>query len=79
MVRYAAFPRVYLPAYSTVGALSIEDLKRIVVDASHIDQKKRGIVDMRETMLPLAKLLCREDLKGRYEDDTGKHIDLIFY
>ncbi|KAK4248832.1 U3-containing 90S pre-ribosomal complex subunit-domain containing protein [Corynascus novoguineensis] len=61
------------------GALSIEDLKRIVVDASHIDRKKRGIVDMRETMLPLAKLLCRNDLKGRYEDDTGKHIDLIFY
>jgi protein CMS1 len=54
-------------------------LKRIVVDASHIDQKKRGIVDMRETMLPLAKLLCREALKERYGDDTVKHIDLIFY
>ncbi|KAH6628550.1 U3-containing 90S pre-ribosomal complex subunit-domain containing protein [Chaetomium tenue] len=60
-------------------ALSLENLKRIVVDASHIDQKKRGIVDMRETMLPLAKLLCREALKERYEDDTVKHIDLIFY
>ncbi|KAL2166583.1 hypothetical protein VTG60DRAFT_2478 [Thermothelomyces hinnuleus] len=62
------------------GALSIKDLKRIVVDASHIDQKKRGIADMRETMLPLAKLLCRKDLKERYEDDdTSKHIDLLFY
>ncbi|KAG7291680.1 csm1-like protein [Staphylotrichum longicolle] len=60
-------------------ALSLDSLKRIVVDASHIDQKKRGIVDMRETMLPLAKLLCREALKQRYEDDTAKHIDLIFY
>jgi protein CMS1 len=49
------------------------------VDASHIDQKKRGIVDMRETMLPLAKLLCRQALKERYEDETVKHIDLIFY
>jgi protein CMS1 len=55
-------------------------VKRIVVDASHIDQKKRGIVDMRETMLPLAKLLCRGGLKERYEDDdAARHIDLIFY
>ncbi|KAL2149892.1 hypothetical protein VTH82DRAFT_7568 [Thermothelomyces myriococcoides] len=62
------------------GALSIKDLRRIVVDASHIDQKKRGIADMRETMLPLAKLLCRKDLKERYEDeDPNRHIDLLFY
>ncbi len=60
-------------------ALSLEKLKRIVVDASHIDQKKRGITDMRETMMPLAKLLCRKALKERYEDETAQHIDLIFY
>ncbi|KAL2128886.1 hypothetical protein VTI74DRAFT_8507 [Chaetomium olivicolor] len=60
------------------GALSVEKLKRIIVDASHIDQKKRGILDMRETMLPLARLLSRATLKERYTD-TEKHIDLIFY
>ncbi|AEO65145.1 uncharacterized protein THITE_2111847 [Thermothielavioides terrestris NRRL 8126] len=61
-------------------ALSLDSLKRIVVDASHIDQKKRGIVDMRETMLPLAKLLCRSALKERFTDeDPGRHVDLIFY
>lgn len=60
-------------------ALCLDSVKRVVVDASHIDQKKRGIVDMRETMLPLAKLLCKEALKQRYEDETTKHIDLIFY
>ncbi|KAK4124949.1 hypothetical protein N657DRAFT_570029 [Parathielavia appendiculata] len=61
-------------------ALSLESLKRIIVDASHIDQKKRGIVDMRETMMPLVKLLCREALKERYtDDDPSRHIDLIFY
>lgn len=49
------------------------------MDASHIDQKKRGIADMRETMMPLAKLLCRKALKERYEDETVRHIDLIFY
>ncbi|KAK4145298.1 U3-containing 90S pre-ribosomal complex subunit-domain containing protein [Dichotomopilus funicola] len=60
-------------------ALSLENLNRIVVDASHIDQKKRGIVDMRETMMPLAKLLCRAALKTRYEDGVENHIDLMFY
>ncbi|KXX80878.1 Protein cms1 [Madurella mycetomatis] len=60
------------------GALSLENLKRIVVDASHIDQKKRGILDMRETMMPLARLLSRAELKEKYTD-TDHHIDLIFF
>ncbi|EGS22823.1 uncharacterized protein CTHT_0012990 [Thermochaetoides thermophila DSM 1495] len=60
------------------GALSVENLRRIVVDASHIDQKKRNITDMRETMMPLAKLLARADFKERYTDEK-KHIDLLFY
>ncbi|KAL2269538.1 hypothetical protein VTJ83DRAFT_1722 [Remersonia thermophila] len=61
-------------------ALSLENLKRVVVDASHIDQKKRGIADMRETMMPLAKLLCMRDLNERYEDgDETRHVDLLFY
>jgi protein CMS1 len=66
-------------ANSSPDALSLANLKRIVVDASHIDQKKRGIVDMRETMMPLAKLLCMQALKERYEDETIRHIDLLFY
>jgi protein CMS1 len=33
---------------------------------------------MRETMLPLTKLLSRGDLKDRYTDED-RHIDLIFY
>lgn len=49
-----------------------------MVDASHIDQKKRNITDMRETMMPLAKLLARADFKERYTDEK-KHIDLLFY
>ena len=68
-----------VPANPASDALCLDNVKRIVVDASHIDQKKRGVVDMRETMLPLAKLLCRPALKERYEDDAAKHIDLIFY
>lgn len=60
------------------GALSVEHLKRIVVDASYIDQKKRGVLDMKDTMMPLAKWLTRKELKDRYIDDE-KHLDLLFF
>jgi protein CMS1 len=60
------------------GALSVEYLKRIVVDASHIDQKKRGIMDMKDTMLPLARWLSRTEFKGRYTDPEAT-VDLMFY
>lgn len=59
-------------------ALSTAKLKRIVIDASHIDQKKRGILDMRETMMPLVQLLTRKELKEKYTD-PDQRIDLIFY
>ncbi|KAK4162501.1 U3-containing 90S pre-ribosomal complex subunit-domain containing protein [Cladorrhinum sp. PSN259] len=59
-------------------ALSISHLRRIVVDASHIDQKKRGIVDMKETMMPLVKLLTRKELKDKYTD-SDQPIDLLFF
>ncbi|KDN67754.1 hypothetical protein CSUB01_07663 [Colletotrichum sublineola] len=55
-----------------------EKLERIVVDASHIDQKKRGVMDMKDTMLPLARWLTRQEFKERYVDDK-KHLDLLFY
>ncbi|KAK4682766.1 Protein cms1 [Podospora pseudoanserina] len=60
------------------GALATSHLKRIIVDASHIDQKKRGIVDMRETLMPLVRLLSRKELKDKYTDPDHP-IDLIFY
>jgi protein CMS1 len=60
------------------GALSAKHLKRIIVDASYIDQKKRGILDMKETEIPLVKLLMREDLKARYNDE-GVSTRLLFY
>jgi protein CMS1 len=50
----------------------------VVVDASHIDQKKRGVLDMKETMMPLAKLLTSKHLIDRYGDEK-KPVDLIFY
>ena len=51
-----------------------------MIDASHIDQKKRGILDMKETQQPLLQLLTRQSLRGRYGPEAGeKQISLIFY
>ncbi|KAF1992301.1 hypothetical protein K402DRAFT_344489 [Aulographum hederae CBS 113979] len=60
------------------GALSDEKLKRIVIDASHIDIKKKGIMDMRETHEQLVKLLSWEKLSKRYGADLDG-ISLMFY
>lgn len=66
------------PILTGAGALSLEKLERIVVDGSHIDQKKRGIIDMKETQIPLMQLLNRKGLKDRYGTTSGG-VDLIFY
>lgn len=60
------------------GALASNTLERIVIDASHIDQKKRGILDMKETVVPLAELLARPDLKARYGSGEGE-IELLLF
>ena len=60
------------------GVLSSVALERIVVDASHIDQKKRGILDMKETQVPLVHLLTRKELKDRYVEGSSK-IELLFF
>ena len=64
--------------YVLSGALSLTHLERIVVDASHIDQKKRGVLDMKETQVPLVQLLMRAELKARYSKETDK-VDLLFF
>lgn len=49
-----------------------------MIDASHIDQKKRGILDMKETEVPLVKLLARDELKKCY-GAAEKKLELLFY
>lgn len=61
-----------------LGALCLDHLKRLVVDASHIDQKKRGVLDMKDTMMPLARFLSRKEFKDRYGDEK-KPLALLFY
>ncbi|KAL4922190.1 U3-containing 90S pre-ribosomal complex subunit-domain containing protein [Aspergillus aurantiobrunneus] len=48
------------------GSLKLDELKRIVIDGSYVDQKQRGIFDMKETHLPLLQLLTRSDFRERY-------------
>lgn len=48
------------------------------MDASHVDQKKRGIMDMKDTMMPLAKWLTRPEFKERYGADE-KPLQLLFF
>jgi protein CMS1 len=43
-----------------------------------MDQKKRGILDMNETLTPLVELLNRQGLKERYEIRENE-VDLLFY
>ncbi|KAK2758056.1 hypothetical protein FQN54_004462 [Arachnomyces sp. PD_36] len=58
--------------------LKLEHLKRIVIDASYIDQKKRGIFDMKEVFIPLLQLLTRADLRDRYTSKDEKVHILVF-
>ncbi|KAI9813507.1 MAG: hypothetical protein M1832_006305 [Thelocarpon impressellum] len=67
-----------LSALLDAESLSLSKLERIVVDASHIDQKKRSIFDMREIFLPLVSLLNRPLLKERYTA-SDRHVDLLFF
>jgi protein CMS1 len=60
------------------GALQVDRLERIVIDASYIDQKKRGVLEMRETQVPLMLWLNRKEFKDRYTATKDK-IDLIFF
>lgn len=60
------------------GALSAGALERVVVDVSHVDVKKRGVLDMRELVPPLVDLLNRAELKERYGSGKG-NVELLFY
>ncbi|KAF9734944.1 hypothetical protein PMIN06_011017 [Paraphaeosphaeria minitans] len=65
-----------LSALLDQNALSTTNLKRVVVDVSYIDQKKRGILDMKELHEPLIRLLLRKEFVG--EGDKGDSL-FMFY
>ena len=61
-----------------IGALVTDRLERIVIDASHIDQKKRGILEMKETQVPLTIWLGQKQFRERYGSAAGS-LQLLFY
>ncbi len=70
------------------GALSVAHLQRLVVDASHLDQKKRGVLDMKDTVLPVVRWLARPEFKARYrtgiadveeKEGSAKPLSILFY
>ncbi|EAW21923.1 uncharacterized protein NFIA_070940 [Aspergillus fischeri NRRL 181] len=60
------------------GSLKLDELERIVIDGSYIDQKQRGIFDMKETHLPLLQLLTRSEFRERYGAKQKRIHILVF-
>ncbi|KAL7268638.1 Protein cms1 [Rhizina undulata] len=56
--------------------LHIEELKQIVVDASHVDKKNYGIFDIRETQKALLDFLNFSEVRRRLDDGSTK---ILFY
>ena len=49
-----------------------------MIDASHIDQKKRGILEMKEIQVPLIAWLGQKQLRERY-GASKDGIEILFY
>lgn len=63
---------------SVSGELSLKQLQRIVIDGSYVDQKKRGIFDMKDLHLPLLQFLNRADLRDRYTS-CESHVEILVF
>jgi protein CMS1 len=59
------------------GALSTANLKQVVIDVSYIDQKKRGILDMKELHESLLKFLLRKTFIDE-EKEIGEGLFLFY-
>ncbi|OJD16897.1 hypothetical protein AJ78_02995 [Emergomyces pasteurianus Ep9510] len=69
---------VRLNDLASSGELSLTHLKRIVIDGSYVDQKNRGIFDMKDLHLPLLQFLNRTDLRDRYTSGDNRVQILVF-
>lgn len=68
---------------SNPGSLKLDHLEQIVIDGSYVDQKKRGIFDMKEIYAPLLDFLLRPDLRARYTssptDNTAGRVEIVVF
>ncbi|KAN0072161.1 U3-containing 90S pre-ribosomal complex subunit domain containing protein [Elaphomyces granulatus] len=58
--------------------LKVQELERIVIDGSYIDQKKRGIFGMKEMHFPLLQLLGCSEFRKRYGVKSQRLQVLVF-
>lgn len=63
----------------TENCLKLDHLERIVIDGSHIDQKKRSIFDMKEIFAPLLEFLTRPELMKRYTSQGKDRVDVLVF
>ncbi|PGG97319.1 hypothetical protein AJ79_09250 [Helicocarpus griseus UAMH5409] len=69
---------VRLTDLANSGELKLTHLRRIVIDGSYVDQKKRGIFDMKDLHFPLLQFLNRADLRDRYSSGNNRIQILVF-
>lgn len=60
-------------------AVKLESLKRIVLDASYMDEKKRTLLTIDEVFVPLLHLLNMPAIKIRFGTDTADNIELMVF
>ncbi|RPA91028.1 hypothetical protein L873DRAFT_1715673 [Choiromyces venosus 120613-1] len=58
------------------GVLKVDELKNVVIDASHVDRKGFGVFDVRETQKGVMEILGFAGVKARFESGEGR---IMFY
>src|SRR5436305_13422540 len=58
------------------GALKLEKLRYLIIDANFIDGKKRTIFDIPETVRDVFGILVHQEIKRRIADDK---LRIVFY
>lgn len=58
------------------GALKVDELKNVVIDASHVDKKGFGVFDVRDTQKGVTEILGFAGVKARFESGEGR---IMFY
>ncbi|CUS14484.1 unnamed protein product [Tuber aestivum] len=58
------------------GALKVNELRNVVIDASHIDKKGFGVFDVREAQKGVMEILGFAGVRARFESGEGR---IMFY
>ncbi|KAL9114336.1 MAG: hypothetical protein Q9227_001758 [Pyrenula ochraceoflavens] len=61
------------------GRLELENLRRVVIDGSYMDQKQRTIFDMKEVFVPMLGLLKLKELRQRLQGEHGQKTNILVY